>query len=195
MTQATIQQDSVQPEATQPAKKPFFSFGTLTLIAGILIFGTVIGFALMNQNQVQPIGGPAPNFTLTTFDDQTFQLSDLRGKVVFINFWASWCAPCESEAADLQRAWEYYEGRDDVVFIGIAYADNGPRSLEFMERHGITYLNGPDRGTVISHDYNIQGVPESFVIDQEGNIAQFIYSTVTDEQLISIVDGLLAVGQ
>lgn len=180
-------------QAEQPGKK-FLSPGTLFLIGAILIAGVVIGLALVQQNQVQPTRGAAPDFAITTFDDQSFKLSDMRGKVVVLNFWASWCGPCVSEAADLQAAWEHYEGRDDVVFVGVAYADNGPRSLEFIERHGITYLNGPDRGTVISHDYNIQGVPETFIIDQNGDISRFIYSTVTETQLIAYVDELLTEG-
>jgi len=195
MTEFTLEQTQEQTyDTSETPPKKFMSPGTIFLIIAILVAGAVIGVALMNQNQLQPTGGPAPDFAITTFDDQTFKLSDLRGKVVVLNFWASWCAPCEAEAADLQRAWEHYEGRDDVAFLGVAYADNGPRSLEFIERHGITYLNGPDRGTSISHDYNIQGVPETFIIDQNGDIARFIYSTVSEGELISLVDTLLLEG-
>ena len=188
MADASLDMESVE----QSPRQPFFTPGTIFLIAAIVIFAGVIGFALWNQNQTQPTGGPAPNFEMITFDDQSFMLSDLRGKVVVLNFWASWCIPCEEEAPELEAAWQRYADTGDVVFLGVAYADNGPRSLEFMREHGITYLNGPDLGTEISEDYKIQGVPETFIIDQDGNIAQFIYAGVTEKQLVTAIDALLA---
>jgi peroxiredoxin len=151
----------------------------------------VFGIALARQQQMQPTSGLAPDFSFTTFDSQTMQLSDFRGKVVVINFWASWCVPCADEAPELEAAWRQYQPRGDVVFLGIAYADNGPRSVEFIERYGISYLNAPDLGTRISEDYNIRGVPETFIINQEGEIVEFIYAGVTQQQLSTIIDRAL----
>lgn len=178
-----------QPAEQKPARH--FGFGSIMLIAGILVVAAVFGLALARQNKSQPTSGPAPDFNLTTFDGQSFKLSDLRGKVVLINFWASWCDPCKDEAPALEATWQAYKDRGDVVFIGVAYADNGPRSLDFIKKYGITYLNGPDLGTRISAEYNIQGVPESFVIDRKGNVFQFIYAGISKSELSATLDKAL----
>jgi cytochrome c biogenesis protein CcmG/thiol:disulfide interchange protein DsbE len=117
------------------------------------------------------VGNPAPDFELTTFDGQQYRLSELGGKVVVLNFWASWCKPCEQEAADLEAAWRHYQPRGDVVFLGVAWTDTEKKSLAYLEKFDITYPNGPDLGTRISQSYRTTGVPETYIIDKEGVLA------------------------
>jgi len=193
MTQ-TVENEYLQPPGKRKASGGggFFSPGNIALLAAVLVAGAIIALQLFSQNQTQPTDGRAPDFEFTTFDtDETYRLSEMRGKVVVINFWASWCEPCKDEAPDLQATYEQYLPTGQVEFVGIAYADNGPKSVAFLEEYGISYLNAPDIGTRISDLYNIQGVPETFIIDQEGNVAQFFYAGVTQEQLTGVIDGLL----
>jgi cytochrome c biogenesis protein CcmG, thiol:disulfide interchange protein DsbE len=186
-------QFSVEAASAAAPHKRGLGLGSIFLIASLILIGAIVAMMLMRQNQTQPTSGAAPDFTLETFDGQTVNLSDFRGQVVVLNFWASWCAPCAEEADDLEATWQKYRDQG-VVFIGVAYADNGPRSLDFMQRYGVTYLNGPDLGTRISEKYNIRGVPETFIIDQDGHVVEFIYAAVTVPQISRIIDRVLVEG-
>jgi cytochrome c biogenesis protein CcmG, thiol:disulfide interchange protein DsbE len=168
-----------------------FGLGSIVLMLSVIVAAAMVGVALFRQNEGRPLEGPAPNFEFTTFDGETYQLSDFRGQVVMLNFWASWCVPCIAEAPEFQSAWEKYQDQG-VVFIGIAYADNGPNALAFLERFGITYLNAPDIGTRITDMYSATGIPETFIIDQNGDVAEFIYAGTTEKTLSEIIDRLLA---
>lgn len=115
------------------------------------------------------VGRPAPPFSLQLFDGTTLRLEDLRGKVVFLNFWASWCPPCRAEAPLLEEASRHYADTG-VVFLGINTQDKDDAARDFMQEFGITYPNGKDPGGKIAVDYGIWGLPETFFIDTEGRI-------------------------
>lgn len=175
--------------APQPRAKRL-NLSSIVLLVGILAAIVVFGLQLARRQQTQPTQGAAPDFAITTFDGQDLSLNDLRGQIVVLNFWASWCGPCRVEAPDLQRIHERYQDRG-VVVVGITYTDTDAKSLAFMDEFGMTYPNGPDRGNRISDRYNIQGVPETFVIDREGKVAHFIYAPTSEQQLTIMLDGLL----
>ena len=146
------------------------------------------------QGTVQP-GDTIPDFTLPLFSGYEYQgqsevkLSDFRGKVVVLNFWASWCKPCEQEAAELQEAWEFYESNAEVVFVGADYVDTEPEARAYLKKFGITFFNGPDMGTKISQTFRIQGVPETYFIDQEGTLYYIkIGPFISVDEIKSIID-------
>jgi len=136
----------------------------------------LVGLGLKKaQNPIISIGSEVPDFPLTMFEGYSYEgtseikLENLRGKVVVINFWASWCKPCEQEAAELEEAWRFYEESGEVVFLGIAWTDTPKNSIIYLKRFDITYPNGPDLGSRISAIFNRNlGVPETYFIDREG---------------------------
>jgi len=115
------------------------------------------------------IGQPAPSFRLTLFDGRSLGLEDLRGKVVFVNFWASWCPPCLEEARELEAIWREVKS-DDVVFLGANIQDKEPDARAFLQQFRISYPNGWDPAGRIAVDYGVWGIPETFFIDPQGTI-------------------------
>ncbi len=140
-------------------------------IVFVLVIGLIAFFAigLKARGEPQPSSGVAPDFTLSTFDGQTVKLADLKGRVVVVNFWASWCAPCRDEAAFLEKEWRAYKDRG-VMFVGIDYVDSESNARAYLKEFNITYPNAPDLGTEISQRYRIKGVPETYFLGKDGNI-------------------------
>ena len=160
-------------------------------VLGLLLLFLTIGLIRSQKGQVN-VGEVAPDFELISFQDNTYQLADFRGSVVVVNFWASWCESCKPEARDLEAAFQYYLDRGDVVFLGVDYVDTEPEALAYLEEFGITYPNGPDLRTEISQAYRIRGVPETFVIDQEGIVAHVQIGPFQSlEDILSRIDPLL----
>lgn len=112
---------------------------------------------------------PAPEFALPSLRGGEIRLSDFRGKVVLLNFFASWCAPCAAEAPDLRATSEKYGGRN-VVFVGVAILDEFKEAQAFLERHRLPYPAAFDRGNKIMERYQVTGLPTSIFIDPAGMI-------------------------
>ncbi|MBC7228490.1 MAG: cytochrome c biogenesis protein CcsA, partial [Thermoflexales bacterium] len=163
--------------------------GVAVLVAaGVAMWGPGHGAASQPSGRPLP-GQAAPDFTLTLLDGSTFSLSGARGQVVVVNFWASWCPPCEAEAADLQAVWEEYQGKG-VAFIGIAYKDEEAAVRDFLARHGVTYPVGLDPTGQVAALYGLTGVPETFVVDAEGKVVRFYIGPVTADQLRAVLGEL-----
>ena len=140
--------------------------------AGVVLLLVILAVGLSRSQQGQVARGEAaPEFELVSFSGEAYQLADFRGSVIVINFWASWCESCKPEAKDLEAAYQHYLDRGDVIFLGVDYVDTEPEALAYLEEFGITYPNGPDLRTEISQAYRVGGVPETFIIDQNGFIA------------------------
>jgi cytochrome c biogenesis protein CcmG, thiol:disulfide interchange protein DsbE len=171
----------------------------LAVWGGLFGLLLLVGFGLKRTQQgtVQP-GDKIPEFSLPLYSgyeyngQPTVELADLRGKVVLINFWASWCKPCEQEAASLEGAWKFYEPTGRVAFIGVDYVDTEPAARIFMKKFGATYPNGADVGTRISQMFRIKGVPETYILDPAGVLKYVKIGPFTSvDEIRTLIDPLL----
>ncbi|MGH7771237.1 MAG: TlpA family protein disulfide reductase [Candidatus Binatia bacterium] len=152
------------------APKVWIRLALVIIIVGGIVGLLAYGFTRDARYIRSPlIARRAPPFTLTLFDGRTVRLEDFRGKVVFLNFWASWCPPCRAEARTLEAAWQRYKDRE-VVFLGVNIQDREEDARLFLQEFGITYLNGRDASAKIAIGYGVWGLPETFFIDREGRI-------------------------
>ena len=171
-------------------KRP--SWGAAVLVIGMMAAAAALGIQLARQNTSQPQRGPAPDFYLKLFDGADFQLSDYRGQVVLINFWASWCPPCRDEAPELQALYVDYQA-EGFAIVGVNMLESSrEKARMFIEEFGITYPNGEDIGQEIARLYRVQAPPESFLIGRDGSIHQFIIGSVDYAGLSGAIEALLA---
>lgn len=166
------------------------------VVLGLLAI-VAFGLNLASKGTIQT-GSAVPDFQVTLFDGYAYKessaikLSELRGKVVVLNFWASWCKPCEQEAADLEAAWRFYQPGDKVVFLGVDYTDTPTPAQAYLQKFQITYPNSPDLGSRVSQLFRIKGVPETYFIDQQGILRNVQIGPFSSEaQIRQMVDALL----
>ena len=171
---------------------------TLWLVAALgllLLLMVTLAFGLRPKTSTVLLGHPAPGFEVTAFNGEftgkRFSLADLRGQVVVLNFWASWCVECDKEMPLLEQAWRDYRAKG-VWFVGVDYLDIDSAGLAYLARFGTTYPNGPDIGSRIFQSYQSTGVPETFFIDRQGVIRHVQIGPIGQPQLYGLLDQLTA---
>jgi len=161
--------------------------GAVIVVAGLLT--TLFGFGLTRDPSILQsslVGRRGPGFALPTLDaSRVIRLSDLRGQVVVINFWASWCAACRQEHPNLLAAWERYRDQG-VVLLGIDYQDSSAAAKAFMKQMGGDWPILTDPESRVAIDYGVYGVPETFFIGRDGvvdlkHVGASSYALLTDE--------------
>ena len=163
------------------------------LAAGLI---TILVLALLIYGLMAQPGGslqtgtPVPSFQLTDLNGTPMSLEAQRGNVAVLNFFASWCSPCREEAPVLEQVWRDYQDQG-VQFLGIAYKDAAPKAAAFLDSFDVTYPNALDPGGRTAQAYGVTGVPETFVIDQEGRLVRHFIGSVTGEGLARELDKLL----
>ena len=131
--------------------------------------------------------GAAPDFEVETFDGETLRLSDLSGKVVVLNFWASWCPPCRWEMPFFETMWQEYRDQG-VVFVGIDTLEN---VRAFAEEAEVTYPVALDTTTEIARTYEVLSLPTTYFIGKDGNIERKLTSAANEGLLKVFLRGQL----
>ncbi len=168
--------------------------GFLALMAWALAQtgGNPGGIAINSQSgEVDVETGPAPMFLLPLLDGGVLDTEELRGKVVMVDFWSSWCPPCIEEAPVLAATYPLYADRG-VEFVGIAIWDEETEVNRYVERFDVTYLNGIDAQGRIAISYGVRGIPEKFFLDREGRLVRKYVGPFTAAKLESMLEEMLA---
>jgi cytochrome c biogenesis protein CcmG/thiol:disulfide interchange protein DsbE len=139
------------------------------------------------------VGRAAPDFTLSQLDGTPFTLSRLRGQVVVVNFWASWCAECVTEQSALNQTWQRF--RDSgVVVVGVNFEDTAGDASDYVRTAGVSYPVVEDSDSRTALAFGLRGVPETFVLDRTGQIVDRIIGPVDAAKLSSEINAMLPAG-
>ena len=141
----------------------------LALVAMVITFGVVAMGCACGTTEAPKVGAHAPDFTLPVLDGQSISLSDLRGRAVVLNFWATWCGPCVAEMPHLQEVFEERAGDDLSMFL-INIAQGSGTVRQFVQANGLSIPVLLDSRGDVATRYDIRAIPATFFIDKEGNI-------------------------
>jgi cytochrome c biogenesis protein CcmG/thiol:disulfide interchange protein DsbE len=158
----------------------------LVLGAGWTYFSRIPSNSVKTGEQSAPRAGfLAPDFTLDLLNGGQVTLSELRGKVVLVNLWASWCLPCRAEMPAMQKAYEKYKDQG-VVILGVntTFQDGEKNTAEFVQDHDLTFPIALDRDGSVSQRFAMRAVPTSFFIDRDGVIRSVVVGGLANETTI-----------
>jgi thiol-disulfide isomerase/thioredoxin len=149
-------------------------------VGGFLDEGRKFASAQSNT-EIEEIDQQAPDFILNSLDGEAIRLSELIGKPVLINFWASWCGPCIAEMPLIQERSEQYS--DDLIVLGINAGENKRVIEQFVEEQKISFPILPDPGDNVQRQYQINAIPTSYFIDRDGKIQAVYVGSISEGQL------------
>jgi len=142
---------------------------------------------------VKEISEPLPALRGETLQGGTVDPADYRDRVMVVNFWATWCAPCRREQPGLERVWREYRNRG-VYFLGVNYRDHPVAARAYLKEFDVTYLSIEDRAGALAYDFGFVGLPDTYVVDRSGRMRYWAFGAVDEGELRSLVEKLLSEG-
>jgi len=134
------------------------------------------------------IGNVAPDFELNTIEGKSIRLSELRGKKVIVNFWATWCPPCREEMPAMQKFYEQYNEHVEVLAVNLTSQDSREKIKPFAEEYGITFPIVLDVKGKVLKMYEIEPIPTTYIIDSKGIIREKIIGPMTFNQMVELTE-------
>jgi len=167
--------------------------GVVAGVAAVTLL-LAVGLRSGDSQAASPLQGrAAPDFTLPGLDGgphTAVRLSSLRGQVVVVNFWASWCTECHTEQAALNQTWQRFRNAG-VVMVGVNFQDAAGDARDYAARVGASYPLVVDRSSRTALDYGLRGIPETFVVDRHGALVHRLIGPVTADRLAGLISPLL----
>lgn len=168
------------------------------VVAKFTLMGFVLFFVLFfsrppGQYRAVGLGEEVPAFTLRKDDGQPVSLADFRGKIVVLNFWASWCGPCVDELPSLKQFAQKYSG-DDLVVLGVSLDEDPDAYDEFIKKYAINFPNMRNPSHSVSDRYGTFKLPETYIISRDGHLLNKIIGPTdwSSPQMLDYVDSLLS---
>ena len=154
--------------------------------------GQAVSLGVNNEfGEVIVTADQAPDFDLALLRGGSLSMKDLRGKVVMVDFWASWCPPCRQEAPDLAKVYLEYQDRQ-VEFVGVDIWDDAGSAQGYLDEFQVPYPNGVDAQGTIAIAYGVRGIPEKFFVGPDGTIIKKFVGPIKAADLRVVLDDLLA---
>src|SRR6058998_3375741 len=148
----------------------------------------IMGFVLLGllgmAGRPPLVGAPAPEIALKDLQGQEVRLSDLHGKIVLLNFWATWCKPCKEEMPAMQAAYDKLRSEGFIV-LAVNELEDAGRVAEHIRTHGHTFLVVMDHDNRVANRYGVVGLPASFLIDRQGIVREHVFGSLLTEERIS----------
>ncbi len=142
------------------------------ILPGIVILGLILAYMVQQGGHYPEIvslekGKPAPDFVLRDMDGRETRLSDYRGRLVFLNFWATWCPPCRDEMPSMEQLHQLMKGRP-FKMLAVSVDTDASTAKKYMDKHGFTFTTLADHQQKVAGLYQTTGIPETFLINAEG---------------------------
>ncbi|WP_183183450.1 thiol-disulfide oxidoreductase ResA [Anoxybacteroides voinovskiense] len=170
-------------------KKQRLVMRTVVLLLLLAAVGYTIYANFFTEKTEIKVGATAPDFELTDLNGNTHRLSDYRGKGVFLNFWGTWCKPCEREMPFINEQYKAYK-KQGVEVLAVNVGEPKLSVQKFVDRFGLTFPVVIDREDQVMNAYEIDPLPTTFLIDKNGKIQAIITGTMTEEKVKQYMESI-----
>lgn len=169
-----MEEIEVHAEEKRSRKPVSFIVFLIIAVAIVIFLQQYVSFFNLSHKSLVLVGDPAPVFTFPGLDGKMVSLTDYKGKVVFLNIWATWCPPCREEMPSMEKLYQQLKGEDFEILAVSVDASGAETVGPFMKKYGLSFPALLDAGGTIQYLYGTTGLPESFIIGKEGIIEKIV---------------------